>query len=172
MSLVFRPSSFILRRLRKSSKAPKVRLALFHKCLAAFLCLLRQVVEQRGIASKLLQAGRAKDAVVWFERALVRTPNRSRAVLGLARAAAKAGAAAKSRGAYKQFLANWRLADDTSAEVREAREVVVVLFEVEGADIATYAGMSISMVAVGLLASYMPARRASNVDPIESLRGE
>ena len=37
----------------------------------------------------LLQADRAKDAIVWFERAFVRTPNRSRAVLGLARAAAK-----------------------------------------------------------------------------------
>ena len=45
----------------------------------------------------LLQAGRPKEAVVWFERALARTPNRSRAVLGLARAAAKAGETAKSR---------------------------------------------------------------------------
>jgi predicted permease len=34
------------------------------------------------------------------------------------------------------------------------------------------AGMSASMVVVGLLASYLPARRASNVDPIESLRGD
>jgi predicted Zn-dependent protease len=59
----------------------------------------------------LLQAGRAKDAVVWFERALARTPNRSRAVLGLARAAAQAGDTTKSRAAFKQFLANWRLAD-------------------------------------------------------------
>jgi ABC-type lipoprotein release transport system permease subunit len=25
---------------------------------------------------------------------------------------------------------------------------------------------------IGLLASYLPARRASNVDPIESLRGD
>ena len=39
-----------------------------------------------------------KEAIAWFERALTRTPNRSRAVLGLARAAAKSGDAAKSRG--------------------------------------------------------------------------
>lgn len=69
----------------------------------------------------LLQAGRAKEAVTWFERALLRTPNRSRAVLGLARAAATAGEPAKSRAAYKQFLANWRLADPAAPEIREAR---------------------------------------------------
>jgi ABC-type lipoprotein release transport system permease subunit len=32
--------------------------------------------------------------------------------------------------------------------------------------------MSASMLFVGLLATWLPARRASNVDPIESLRGE
>jgi tetratricopeptide (TPR) repeat protein len=69
----------------------------------------------------LLQTGRPKDAVVWFERALARTPNRSRAVLGLARAAAKAGEAAKSRTAYKQFLANWRAADPGRPEIKEAQ---------------------------------------------------
>ena len=72
----------------------------------------------------LLQAGRAKDAVVWFERALARTPNRSRAVLGLARAASKAGEAAKSQSAYKQFLDNWRSADGNLPEIREARAVM------------------------------------------------
>ena len=69
----------------------------------------------------LLEAGRAADAVRWFEQALARTPNRSRAVLGLARAAAKSGAAAKSRTAYIQFLENWKDADPDLPELAEAR---------------------------------------------------
>jgi tetratricopeptide (TPR) repeat protein len=69
----------------------------------------------------LLQTGRAQDAIGWFEKALVRTPNRSRAVLGLARAAAKAGQTAKSRKAYDQFLGNWADADADLPELAEAR---------------------------------------------------
>jgi tetratricopeptide (TPR) repeat protein len=68
----------------------------------------------------LLAGGRAKDAVGWFEKALARTPNRSRAVLGLARAAAKMGDTAKSQAAYKQFLSNWKNADPGLPEVKEA----------------------------------------------------
>ena len=69
----------------------------------------------------LLQAGRPKEAVAWFERALARTPNRSRAVLGLARASAKTGETTKSRRAFQQFLNNWRLADPGLPELQEAR---------------------------------------------------
>ncbi len=69
----------------------------------------------------LLQAGRPVEAVAWFERTLTRTPNRSRAVLGLARAAAKAGDTGKSRRNYEQFLANWRNADPDLPELTEAR---------------------------------------------------
>ena len=47
-----------------------------------------------------------------------------------------------------------------------------LLFGVQAIDIATFLGMSATMVLIGLLASYIPARRASNVDPIESLRLE
>jgi len=32
--------------------------------------------------------------------------------------------------------------------------------------------MTAFIVFVGLVASYLPARRASNVDPLESLRGD
>ncbi len=45
------------------------------------------------------------------------------------------------------------------------------LFGVDAADPWTFFGMAALMVAVGLLASYLPARRASTVDPIESLKG-
>jgi tetratricopeptide (TPR) repeat protein len=72
----------------------------------------------------LLQVGRAKEAIVWFDRTLARTPNRSRAVLGLARAYRNAGDAASARATYKRFLANWRLADPGLPEVAEAREAV------------------------------------------------
>ena len=70
----------------------------------------------------LLQAGRAKEAIVWFDRTLARTPNRSRAVLGLARAYRQAGNVSSARATYKRFLANWRLADQGLPELTEARE--------------------------------------------------
>jgi putative ABC transport system permease protein len=44
-----------------------------------------------------------------------------------------------------------------------------LLFGVEPSDVGTFASMSATMLVVGLLASYLPARRASNVDPIEAL---
>ena len=60
--------------------------------------------------------------MAWFERALARTPNRSRAVLGLARAAAKAGDVAEEPRAYKQFLANWKTADPGLPELKKLRK--------------------------------------------------
>jgi len=45
-----------------------------------------------------------------------------------------------------------------------------LLYEVDAVDPLVFLMMSILMIAIGMLASYVPARRASNVDPIESLR--
>jgi ABC-type antimicrobial peptide transport system permease subunit len=39
-------------------------------------------------------------------------------------------------------------------------------------DPIVFAVMSAMMIAMGVLASYVPARRASAVDPIEALRSE
>ena len=46
------------------------------------------------------------------------------------------------------------------------------LFGVSPLDIRTYAGMATVFVAVALIASYIPARRAAGTDPVSALRGD
>ncbi len=53
-----------------------------------------------------------------------------------------------------------------------ARLVGALLFEVSAYDGATFALVPLAMVVVGLAASYVPARRAMQVDPIVALRAE
>jgi putative ABC transport system permease protein len=47
-----------------------------------------------------------------------------------------------------------------------------LLYEVSAVDPVVFVAMSSMMIGIGILASYVPARRASRVDPIESLRNE
>jgi predicted permease len=47
-----------------------------------------------------------------------------------------------------------------------------LLFGVAAVDIPTFIAMSGVMIGVALLASYLPARRASSMDPVQSLRAE
>ena len=47
-----------------------------------------------------------------------------------------------------------------------------LLFGVAAVDTASFIAMSLFMIAIGLVASYLPARRASSVDPMVSLRGD
>jgi predicted permease len=52
------------------------------------------------------------------------------------------------------------------------RYIKSLLFGVEPLDVPSFAAVSAVMVAVALLASYIPARRASRVDPATALRSE
>jgi putative ABC transport system permease protein len=45
-----------------------------------------------------------------------------------------------------------------------------LLYGVNALNPIVFVAMSVMMIAIGMLASYMPARRASSVDPIHSLR--
>ena len=58
------------------------------------------------------------------------------------------------------------------AAVGLTKYIQTLLFEVKRLDVAAFAGMSAVMVAVALLASYVPAWRASRVDPLVALRTE
>jgi ABC-type antimicrobial peptide transport system permease subunit len=58
------------------------------------------------------------------------------------------------------------------AALASTRLLGTLLFDVEAVDPTVFAAMSVTMIGIGVLASYVPARRASSVDPIEALRGD
>jgi ABC-type antimicrobial peptide transport system permease subunit len=58
------------------------------------------------------------------------------------------------------------------AALASTRFLKTLLYDVRAVDPAVFAAMSLMMLGVGMLASYMPARRASSVNPIESLRSD
>jgi hypothetical protein len=59
-----------------------------------------------------------------FQKALARTPRRAMSLLGLARAAAKAGKPAEAARAANEFLAVWHLADQSRPEIAEMRALL------------------------------------------------
>jgi putative ABC transport system permease protein len=53
-----------------------------------------------------------------------------------------------------------------------SRSMTTLLFNVRPTDPAVYAAVSLVLIAVAILASYLPARRASRIDPLVALRDE
>ena len=53
-----------------------------------------------------------------------------------------------------------------------SRSITTLLFNVRPTDPAVYAAVSFVLIGVALLASYLPARRASRIDPLVALRDE
>jgi len=59
-----------------------------------------------------------------------------------------------------------------AAALASTRLLDALLYEVNALDPVVFVTMSLMMIGIGMLASYVPARRASNVNPIESLRND
>lgn len=68
-------------------------------------------------------------------------------------------------------LALLGIAIGTVASFAVARGIASLLFGTEPTDPATFAGMILLLGAVALLAGYIPARRASRINPMTALRG-
>ena len=60
----------------------------------------------------------------------------------------------------------------TVAALFLSQTMTKMLFSVKPTDPATFVGVAFVLIAVALVASYMPARRATRVDPIVALRAE
>jgi tetratricopeptide (TPR) repeat protein len=73
------------------------------------------------LGEMLLNAGDAAGARAEFERSLAHAPERALSLLGLARAASKAGDRVAGEEAYRRLEAVWRRADPDLPELAEAR---------------------------------------------------
>ena len=53
-----------------------------------------------------------------------------------------------------------------------SRVLHVILFQVNARDPAVFSGVALVLLAVGMLACFVPARRATRVDPLMALRAD
>jgi putative ABC transport system permease protein len=60
----------------------------------------------------------------------------------------------------------------TIASIAFARLISSLLYATSPWDVTTYVVMMLSLVTVALLSGYIPARRASSIDPMAALRSQ
>jgi ABC-type antimicrobial peptide transport system permease subunit len=69
-------------------------------------------------------------------------------------------------------LAGAGIAAGLLASLAGKKMMAALLFEVSPTDVVTLAGVSAALLGAALLASWLPARRATTVSPADVLRGE
>jgi putative ABC transport system permease protein len=90
-----------------------------------------------------------------------------RMALGARRAQVMAGVMRQSLGAVAAGLVLGML-----GAVAAGRAMSTLLYDVSRNDPATFAATAAAVALVAVLASYLPARRASRLDPLRALRSE
>jgi tetratricopeptide (TPR) repeat protein len=70
----------------------------------------------------LLELKQPSEATRYFQKTLKRTPNRPKAILGLARAARASGDKENATTRYKEFMSVWKNADPNRSELAEASQ--------------------------------------------------
>jgi predicted permease len=81
----------------------------------------------------------------------------------------------KVRGMFVRqglWLVALGVAGGLAAAIPLTRLMSALLFEISPLDPATYAAVSAALVVAALLATYLPARKATRVQPVEALRSE
>jgi ABC-type antimicrobial peptide transport system permease subunit len=69
-------------------------------------------------------------------------------------------------------LAGWGLALGLVGALAVTRVLSTLLYAVRAGDPATFTGVALTLGVVALLASYLPARRATKVSPMLALKSE
>ncbi len=64
------------------------------------------------------------------------------------------------------------VAAGVAASIALGRVLASQLYEVSSTDPLVYAAIAVGLAAVGALASYLPARRATRVDPMVAIRAD
>ena len=77
-----------------------------------------------------------------------------------------------SRSVFASRTSSFAIAIGLAGSIVTARLLSKFLFGIEASDPLTYALVSTLLLAIALLASFIPSRRAMRVDPLTALRAE